>query len=111
MTDVFRPPPTDDEHAAATALIDSFLRDRLDDPDDAVVGVDRDARLDGRWYVRMAGEAREATTIWFTLGQRTLSHETQVLPAPPVWDGMALAGGRLYVAMEDGAIQCMKPSR
>jgi len=28
------------------------------------------------------------------------------LPAPPVWDGMAAAGGRLYMATMDGKILC-----
>ncbi len=30
------------------------------------------------------------------------------LPAPPVWDGMAAAGGRLLLALEDGTVLCMK---
>ncbi|UCD00188.1 MAG: PQQ-binding-like beta-propeller repeat protein [Phycisphaerales bacterium] len=29
------------------------------------------------------------------------------LPAPPVWDGMAAAGGRLYISTSDGGIVCM----
>lgn len=35
-----------------------------------------------RWYVRMAGEEKDFTTIWMTLGQRTLRYETYVMPAP-----------------------------
>lgn len=35
-----------------------------------------------RWYVRMRGEEKEFTTIWLTLGQRTLRYETYVMPAP-----------------------------
>ncbi len=35
-----------------------------------------------RWYVRMIGEEKDFTTVWFTLGQRTLRYETYVLPAP-----------------------------
>ena len=35
-----------------------------------------------RWYVRMLGEEKEFTTVWLTLGQRTLRYETYVLPAP-----------------------------
>ncbi|MBL7154755.1 MAG: PQQ-binding-like beta-propeller repeat protein [Phycisphaerae bacterium] len=31
------------------------------------------------------------------------------LPAPPVWDGMAAAGGRLYIATADGRLTCMGP--
>ncbi len=31
------------------------------------------------------------------------------LPAPPVWDGMAAAGGRLYVGLSDGTVVCLRP--
>jgi hypothetical protein len=37
---------------------------------------------DARWYVRMRGEEKEFTTVWLTLGQRTLRYETYVMPAP-----------------------------
>lgn len=30
------------------------------------------------------------------------------LPSPPVWDGMAAAGGRLYISLNDGTIICMR---
>lgn len=36
-----------------------------------------------RWYVRMIGEEKDVTTVWLTLGQRTLRYETYVMPAPP----------------------------
>ncbi len=36
-----------------------------------------------RWYVRMVGEEKEFTTVWLTLGQRTLRYETYVMPSPP----------------------------
>jgi hypothetical protein len=29
------------------------------------------------------------------------------LDAAPVWDGIAVAGGRLYVSLEDGAVVCL----
>jgi hypothetical protein len=35
-----------------------------------------------RWYVRMRGEEKDFTTVWLTLGQRTLRYETYVMPAP-----------------------------
>jgi hypothetical protein len=35
-----------------------------------------------RWYVRMRGEDKDHTTVWLTLGQRTLRYETYVMPAP-----------------------------
>jgi outer membrane protein assembly factor BamB len=37
-------------------------------------------------------------------GEKLAEYE---LPAPPVWDGMAVAGGRLYISMMDGGIVCM----
>jgi hypothetical protein len=29
------------------------------------------------------------------------------MPAPPVWDGMAAAGGRLFISTSDGYVVCM----
>ncbi len=49
---------------------------------DTIVAVDRGEIGEYRWYVRMHGEEKEFTTIWFTLGQRTLQFETYVMPAP-----------------------------
>ena len=37
---------------------------------------------DPRWFVRMRGEDKDITTVWLTLGQRTLRYETYVMPAP-----------------------------
>jgi hypothetical protein len=53
----------------------------------AIVAVDRAAASDidegfARWYVRMAGDEKEFTTVWLTLGQRTLRYETYVMPYP-----------------------------
>ena len=47
-----------------------------------IAAVDRDAEVPRRWYVRLRGEEKDFTTIWFTLGQRTLRYETYVMPAP-----------------------------
>lgn len=49
---------------------------------DVVEAVDRGEAGDMRWYVRMKGEAKDHTTIWITLGQRTLRYEAYVMPAP-----------------------------
>jgi len=53
---------------------------------DAIEAVERGPKNQGaddlRWYVRMRGEAKEHTTIWMTLGQRTLRYEAYVMPAP-----------------------------
>ncbi|MFQ5811552.1 MAG: PQQ-binding-like beta-propeller repeat protein, partial [Armatimonadota bacterium] len=37
-------------------------------------------------------------------GEKLAEYE---LTAPPVWDGMAAAGGRLYISMMDGGVVCM----
>jgi len=33
------------------------------------------------------------------------------LPAPPVFDGMATAGGRLFIALKDGSVLCLGPPK
>jgi hypothetical protein len=48
----------------------------------AVRAVDRADGDEVRWYVRMRGEDKDVTTVWLTLGQRTLRYETYVIPAP-----------------------------
>jgi hypothetical protein len=47
-----------------------------------IAAVDRDIEVPRRWYVRMLGEEKSVTTVWLTLGQRTIRYETYVLPAP-----------------------------
>ena len=34
-------------------------------------------------------------------------YKTTRLEAPPVWDGMAAANGRLYIATVDGKVVCL----
>jgi hypothetical protein len=48
-----------------------------------LVAVDRQEEL-GRWYLRLRGEEKDFVTVWLTVRQRTLHHETQVMPAPEV---------------------------
>jgi hypothetical protein len=48
----------------------------------AVRAVDRADGDERRWFVRMEGEEKDVTTVWITLGQRTLRYETYVMPAP-----------------------------
>jgi hypothetical protein len=47
-----------------------------------IAAVERDVELPRRWFVRMLGEEKSVTTVWLTLGQRTLQYETYVMPAP-----------------------------
>jgi Putative bacterial sensory transduction regulator len=61
--------------------IDEWLAN-LRGTNSAIVAIDRAEGDEIRWYVRMRGEEKEFTTIWITLGQRTLRYETYVMPAP-----------------------------
>jgi hypothetical protein len=47
-----------------------------------IAAVDRGEPGERRWYVRMRGEEKDFTTVWITMGQRTLRYETYVMPAP-----------------------------
>jgi hypothetical protein len=62
------------------ALIERWLAKQLD-TNPIAVAVDRDPDV-RRWFLRLRGEERDFTTIWLTLGQRTLHYETYFLPAP-----------------------------
>lgn len=79
---------TDDESALSAAQmavlerrIDEWIGE-LDAEYDHIVAVDRADDGTIRWYVRMSGEEKEFTTVWLTLGQRTLRYETYFMPAP-----------------------------
>ncbi|NQT15003.1 MAG: PQQ-binding-like beta-propeller repeat protein [Planctomycetes bacterium] len=55
----------------------------------------------GAWEGRKGGLLAAFST---TDGEPLAEFE---LPAPPTWDGMAAAAGRLYVALEDGRVLCL----
>ncbi|MDG2263212.1 MAG: YbjN domain-containing protein [Actinomycetota bacterium] len=74
-------PASPEELDAAEALIDVWLANEFES-NDAIVDVTRDESISRRWYVRLAGEERDFTTIWMTLGQRTLKYESYVMPSP-----------------------------
>ena len=79
--DLFIPPAGPAELDALEAAIDGWLgRALADNP--MLVAVDRGEPGERRWYVRLAGEDKDFTTIWFTLRQRALHFETYVMPAP-----------------------------
>lgn len=97
------------------ASIDDWLASlRAGDPTiEAVARGDGDER---RWYVRMRGEEKEHTTVWLTLGQRTLRYETYVMPAPlenvaAVYEtalrrNQRLVGARFAIGVEDALFLC-----
>jgi hypothetical protein len=76
------------ERDAVCARIDSWAERTLAEGG-ALVAVDRQQGGDPvtgapRWYLRLAGDEKEFVTVWLTLRQRTLWHETQFMPAPEV---------------------------
>jgi len=73
-------PSTDEELGAFEALIDGWAQRELD-ANPVVAAVDRDVEL-RRWYVRLRGEEKATSTVWLTLGQRTLHYESYFMPAP-----------------------------
>lgn len=77
MSDLF----DDSALARLERNIDEWLAN-LRGTNTAIVAIDRAEGDEIRWYVRMRGEEKEFTTIWITLGQRTLRYETYVMPAP-----------------------------
>ena len=77
----FDHPATDAELDAVEAQIDGWLHRQLGG-NPIMVAVDRGEPGERRWYVRLRGEEKDFTTIWLTLGQRTLQYETYVMPAP-----------------------------
>lgn len=110
---------TDIHDEAALAVlerqIDEWLASfRAENP--AVEAVDRGESDDLRWYVRLAGEAKEHTTVWLTLGQRTLKYEAYVMPAPldnvaAVYETVLrhnsrLVGAHFAIGAEDAVFLC-----
>lgn len=82
MTDLHVGHRLDDLRARIDAWLTEFA-----DGNELVAAIDRGTSDDTafgepRWYVRMRGEEKDFTTVWLTLGQRTLRYETYVMPAP-----------------------------
>lgn len=74
-------PASEAELAALERRIDDWARGALK-TQELVLAVERGEPGQRRWYVRLQGEQKEAFTVWFTLGQRTLRYETFFIPAP-----------------------------
>ena len=62
----------------ARSILLRSIADWVNDPDSDVVYAEE---VEGRFAVRMRQAVREATTVWFTVGQRSLVAEAYVLPA------------------------------
>ena len=73
------PAASDAELDALEARVDAhLLRELGENP--VMLAVDRGEVGDRRWFVRLAGEEKDVTTIWLTIRQRTLEYETFVMP-------------------------------
>jgi hypothetical protein len=77
--------PEEEERAAAVAAIDEWTTRELEQGG-SLVATERqevtDRTASHRWYMRFKGEEKDFITVWLTLGQRTLHHEAQFMPAP-----------------------------
>lgn len=62
-----------------TELLWETIRGWIEDPESSVEYAEE---VEGSVAVRMRQETRDASTVWWTAGQRTLSAELYVLPAP-----------------------------
>ena len=99
-----------DELAALELDIDAWLDDQLH-TNPTVLTVDRGEPGQRRWYVRMVGEEKAVSTVWFTLGQRLLHCECHFMPAPEENEerlyeyllrrNRELAGLRFAIGIED----------
>jgi hypothetical protein len=74
-------PPSTEAWQAARDLVDGWLTEQLAD-NPVVEAVEHEDGDVCRWYVRLAGEAKETFAVWFTLRQRTLALESYFTPAP-----------------------------
>ena len=75
------PPATEPELDTLEARLDAWLDD-LQEGSPVIVAVERGEPGERRWYVRLAGEEKDFTTVWLTLRQRALHIEVYVMPAP-----------------------------
>ena len=78
MTDIYDAA----ELAALEGRIDGWLASIAAGASVPVESIERAEGDVRRWYVRLRGEDKDFTTVWLTLGQRTLRYETYVMPAP-----------------------------
>ncbi len=82
MTDLHVDQRYDDLRSRIDGWLEEFATDNP-----MVAAIDRGTSDDGplgepRWYVRLVGDEKDFTTVWITLGQRTVRYETYVMPAP-----------------------------
>jgi len=91
--------PAPIDTARVVALVDAWAR-RIAVENPVVTSIERDPEID-RWYVRVRGEEKLVTTVWFTVRERTLHHESYFMPAPEenaaaCYEYLLRANQRLY---------------
>jgi hypothetical protein len=64
----------------AAELLEASIERWVEDPESSVEYAEQ---VEGRWATRMRQEVRDATTVWWEPGQRTLRVEAYVAPSPP----------------------------
>jgi hypothetical protein len=69
------------ELAAIERRVDEWLASAHHQHPNVVVA-QRASSDTSRWMLRLRGDAKEFSTIWLHLGQRTLRYETYVMPHP-----------------------------
>jgi hypothetical protein len=65
--------------SAAADTLELAIRGWVADPESDVVYAEL---VDGRWAVRMHQSVRDATTVWWQVGERSVRAEAYVLPSP-----------------------------
>ncbi len=80
MIDDGRPPSSEAELLALCGRIERWLSTQLAD-NPLVQSVARDGE-ERRWVIRVTGDEKPLSALWLQLGQRSLTYETYVMPAP-----------------------------
>jgi len=83
---------------------EEYAFERMSQKDPAILEqlAEQDAALDGK----------RGATMWAVSTESGKTGSELKLKSPPVWDGMAVAQGRLYVATVDGKVLCFgKPAK
>ncbi len=60
-------------------ILEERIRSWVDDPDSSV---EYSEELEGRWAVRIRQDVRDATTVWFDIGERSICFEAYLMPSP-----------------------------
>lgn len=86
-------------HDRVVALMELWTsRTAVENP--VVTNIERDPTCD-RWFVRVRGDEKLVTTVWFTVREETLAYETYFMPWPEenvagVFEYLLRANQRFY---------------